>query len=85
MDSASVIDTLKKSTVVDFLPTSERQARPLTSLEPEEQVEAWKRVITSTPEGKITAAIVLKFLIIYKVPQLWKKSTIVDKWFWGKG
>ena len=70
MDSASVIDTLKKSTVVDFLPTSERQARPLASLEPEEQVEAWKRVITSTPEGKITAAILLKFLIIYKVPQL---------------
>lgn len=60
MDSASVMDTLKKSTVVDFLPTSERQARPLASLEPAEQIEAWKRAITSTPEGKITAAVVLK-------------------------
>ena len=46
--------------MVDFLPTSERQARPLASLEPEEQIEAWKRALTSTPEGKITAAIVLK-------------------------
>ena len=60
----------QKSTIVDFFPKTETQARPLASLEPEEQVEAWKRVITSTPEGKITAAILLKFLIIYKVPQL---------------
>lgn len=29
--------------MVDFLPTSERQARPLAALEPEEQIEAWKR------------------------------------------
>ena len=59
MDSAGVIDNLKSNQLVTF-PTNESQARPLASLEPEEQVEAWKRVITSTPEGKITAAIVLK-------------------------
>ena len=44
----------------NILPRTESQARPLASLEPAEQVEAWKRVITSTPEGKITAAVVLK-------------------------
>lgn len=60
MDAATVVDTIQKSTIVDFFPKTETQARPLASLEPEEQVEAWKRVITSTPEGKITAAIVLK-------------------------
>ncbi len=59
MDSAGVIDNLKSNQLVTF-PTNESQARPLASLEPDEQVEAWKRVITSTPEGKITAAIVLK-------------------------
>ena len=60
MDSAKVVGNLQSSTIVELLPINESQARPLTSLEPEEQVEAWKRVITSTPEGKITAAIVLK-------------------------
>jgi len=60
MDSAKVIGNLQSSTIVELLPTNEAQARPLTSLEPEEQVEAWKRVITSTPEGKVTAAVVLK-------------------------
>jgi len=58
MDAAQVVENVYHGTQI--LPTSERQARPLTSLEPAEQVEAWKRVITSTPEGKITAAVVLK-------------------------
>jgi len=58
IDAASVVTNL--STIVDKFPDSESQARPLASLEPAEQVEAWKRVITSTPEGKITAAVVLK-------------------------
>ena len=57
---ASTEAVLNLGTIVPILPKTESQARPLTSLEPEEQVEAWKRVITSTPEGKITAAIVLK-------------------------
>lgn len=56
MDTALVVNTL--STMVDILPTSERQARPLTSLEPDEQREVWQRVITNVPEAKITAATV---------------------------
>lgn len=60
MDSAKVVGILQSSTIVELLPTNEAQARPLTSLEPAEQIEAWKRAITSTPEGKITAAVVLK-------------------------
>jgi N6-adenosine-specific RNA methylase IME4 len=58
IESAKVLNTL--SPIGDILPATESQARPLASLEPEEQVEAWKRVITSTPEGKVTASIVLK-------------------------
>ncbi|MFA5445552.1 MAG: hypothetical protein WC262_11340, partial [Bacteroidales bacterium] len=57
---ASTEAVLNLGTIVPILPKTESQARPLTSLEPEEQIEAWKRVITSTPEGKVTAAIVLK-------------------------
>lgn len=34
----------------------ERQLRPLTSLEPEQQREAWSRVVETAPNGKITAA-----------------------------
>ncbi len=60
MDSAKVVGILQSSTIVELLPTNEAQARPLASLEPAEQIEAWKRAITSTPEGKITAAVVLK-------------------------
>lgn len=37
------------------LPTSERQARPLTRLEPEQQREAWQRAVETAPEGKVTA------------------------------
>lgn len=58
ISASEVVNNL--SPVGDILPSSERQARPLASLEPEEQVEAWKRVITSTPEGNVTAKIVLK-------------------------
>ena len=58
MEAASVTNNLLP--IGNVLPATESQARPLTSLEPELQVEAWKRVITSTPEGKITANVVLK-------------------------
>lgn len=60
MDSAKVIANLQSSTMVELLPASERQVRPLTALEPEEQIEAWQRVIEKAPEGRITAAIVLE-------------------------
>ena len=37
------------------IPTSERQVRPLTKLEPEEQRTAWKKAVETAPEGKVTA------------------------------
>lgn len=58
MGAADVVKNL--SEISDKLPLRESHVAPLASLEPEEQVEAWKRVITSTPEGKVTASIVLK-------------------------
>lgn len=38
------------------IPQTESQARPLTSLEPEQQREAWARAVETAPDGKITAA-----------------------------
>lgn len=37
------------------LPTSEKQIRPLTSLEPEQQREAWDEAVKNAPNGKPTA------------------------------
>lgn len=56
MDAAGMVDRL--STIVDILPTTESQARPLAILEPDQQVQAWQKAIEIAPEGKITAAIV---------------------------
>ena len=46
------------STIVDVLPQSESQVRPLTSLEPEIQKEVWKEVVKQSEETRqpITAA-----------------------------
>jgi hypothetical protein len=56
IDAANVIIGL--STMVDVLPESERQVRPLTSLEPEIQKEVWKEVVKQSEETRqpITAA-----------------------------
>jgi len=53
IDAANVIIGL--STMVDVLPESERQIRPLTRLEPEIQKEVWKEVV-ETHGTNITAA-----------------------------
>lgn len=37
-------------------PVNERQIRPLAKLEPEQQREAWQRVIDTAPNGRVTAA-----------------------------
>lgn len=60
IDASRAIGNLKSGTMVPLLPQNERQARPLTKLDPEEQQEAWQRVIETAPEGKITAKVVLK-------------------------
>lgn len=57
MRSAEVMDNLSQTpTMVGVLPTSERQARPLIKLEPEQQREVWERAFETAPEGKITGA-----------------------------
>jgi len=42
-------------TIVPILPATETQARPLTSLQPEQQREAWRYVVENAPATGITA------------------------------
>jgi len=53
IDAAKVADNLLP---MGNIPTSERQARPLTKLEPEQQREVWREAVETAPDGKITAA-----------------------------
>ena len=64
--ASNVINGL--STMVDILPQSERQARPLTSLEPEAQREAWKEVVHQAEQTgqPITAAKVQDVVSTFK-------------------
>ena len=53
IEAAKVKDNL--STIVD-IPVTESQARPLTSLPPDKQSEAWQQAVDTAPDGKVTAA-----------------------------
>jgi phage N-6-adenine-methyltransferase len=66
IEAAETVSNL--STIVDTLPATESQARPLTSFEPEIQREAWKEVVHQSQEtGKpITAA------TVQQVAEQWK-------------
>jgi len=55
LDAAEVVKNLGCTMVQ---PTTERQARPLTRLEPEVQREVWKEVLAETPHEEITAKVV---------------------------
>jgi hypothetical protein len=54
--ASEVVRNLRSSPIGELLPTTESQARPLASLEPAQQVEAWQRAVETAPEGKMTAA-----------------------------
>jgi len=63
--AAEVVTNL--SPIGDILPAAESQIRPLTALEPDQQREAWAKVIEVAPDGKVTAALV---------------QDVVDKMLW---
>lgn len=53
IDAATVTENLLP---IGNIPATESQARPLTSLAPDQQREAWQRAIDTAPNGKVTAA-----------------------------
>ncbi len=56
IEARDAMDNVRHGAQTEILPLNERQVRPLTRLEPDAQVEAWKEVVKSAPfDGKITA------------------------------
>lgn len=53
MEAAEVVERV--SPMGDIVPTSERQARPLTRLPADEQPIAWQRAVETAPNGRVTA------------------------------
>lgn len=41
---------------IGTIPATESQARPLTTLEPDQQRAAWRRAVETAPNGKVTAS-----------------------------
>lgn len=52
------------------LPPTERHARPLTKLDPEDQPVVWQRAVETAPNGKVTAAHVAATVEAYLAPAL---------------
>lgn len=54
--AAEVIQNIESEPRGSLLPTTEKHARPLTRLEPAEQIAAWREAVETAPNGKVTAA-----------------------------
>lgn len=59
IDSAKVFENVRNCAQI---PTHESQTRPLSSLPPDEQKEAWEEAVATAPEGKVTGAHVAKIV-----------------------
>lgn len=55
IDAAATVTNVSLGTQTEP-PQHERQARPLTRLEPAEQIAAWQEAVDTAPNGKVTAA-----------------------------
>jgi len=54
MLTTKVIESVK-SLPMGRVPENERQARPLSKLDPDQQKEAWQQAVETAPGGKVTA------------------------------
>jgi 16S rRNA G966 N2-methylase RsmD len=64
MSAVEVVENVRHG--AQILPANERQVRPLTRLEPEEQQLVWKVVEETAPAGKITEAHVKSVVTVLK-------------------
>ena len=55
IDAATAVGNVSHGTQTNVMPTSERQARPLTTLPPADQPIAWQRAVETAPNGRVTA------------------------------
>lgn len=69
IDAANIIENVNRGTQI--LPTSERQVRPLTKLNPEQQREVWAEIIeTADEQDKRVAPMQAGKLLGTNVPKL---------------
>lgn len=64
MDASEVVKNVSHGT--QFTPSTERQARPLTALEPGDQRIVWQRAVETAPNGHVTGAHVQRAVEAYK-------------------
>jgi hypothetical protein len=82
MDAAIVFDNLfeKCDPLDQVLPTNERQVRPLTKLEPQEQQEAWLRAVElaggKVPTGRIVKDVVQRIMERTQVPNTYQVGEV---------
>ena len=76
--SVQVIDNVRNCAQT---PVNESQTRPLARLEPDQQRTAWAKAVETAPEGKVTAAHVLKVVkeLTQPKPYILKNSPIVKQ------
>ena len=79
IEAASITTNLLP--IGNIIPRTESQARPLASLEPDEEREVWQRVITSVPETEITAARVQKAVDEYKQKPYVSYNSGNNEWY----
>lgn len=54
IDAAEVVDNLSKTGTIVPPPNNEAQARPLVTLSPAQQIDAWQRAVDTAPDGRVT-------------------------------
>ncbi len=84
IDAVAIVDNLSEKCdpmdhISGILPTNERQVRPLTKLEPEEQVEAWQQAVEAN-EGKVPPARLVKDA----VQRIRERTRVPNPWHVGE-
>jgi len=80
IDAKEAMDNVRNCAQIELLPMNEAQARPLTRLEPDAQVEAWKEVVKSAPfDGGITAKHVSEIVSGFIGKELTRKAEKIKK------
>lgn len=83
--SENIIDDGSKNVAITqkikILPANERQIRPLVALSPKQQQEAWNQVVSTAPNGKVTAVHVACVVNEYRRKEgaLPSKDSSIDK------
>ena len=81
MDAAAVVSNVSNWT--QNAPATESQARPLTSLTPDQQREVWQTAVNTAPNGKVTAAHVEATKRDYLAPAIEYDETETSTGYFG--